>query len=251
METATAHPQASANEIARRGLRAAVWLAAPGLVLSLAGVGVTAAAYAGRTEGNVRMAVIGVGALLIGLGLLAAGTITAVVSYVNRARRRRGDLLARQYSDRNPGGEIPLPGASLPEAPAAPRTKLAAVPFAAKNKGVTTREFRAGADVWRILEDWALRAGYSFVGQDTDSRTYKKGNDPVFVPTFVRLTWKDPDYVLETWLEPTAANRFVSLGMIPRVLGPESGGVMGSIPRYMARGDINQLMVRLGVPPIA
>jgi hypothetical protein len=119
-----------------------------------------------------------------------------------------------------------------------------------KVRGRTVREFTSGADVWEILERWALQAGYALVLQDKTSRTYQKGNNPVFVPTFVKVTWTKPGYRLETWLEPPGINRFVSLATIPRELGLESGGVTGTVPRVMARRDVNRLLDLLRVPPV-
>jgi hypothetical protein len=117
-----------------------------------------------------------------------------------------------------------------------------------KVRGRTVREFTSNADVWEILERWALAARYELVVQDQVSRTYQKGSNPFFVPTFVKLTWENPGYCLETWQEPPGLNRFVSLGTIPRVLGLESGGITGSVPRMIARRDVNRLLGLLGVP---
>jgi hypothetical protein len=78
-------------------------LAIPGFVLFATGLGLTVAAYAGRTTGNFVMALCGVACFLVGIGLLLSALIILVISLVQGARARREELLSQQYRLRHGG----------------------------------------------------------------------------------------------------------------------------------------------------
>ena len=250
MEIDVARPAPRPVEAGPQVSRFAIGLACAGALLLVAGFIFMAVAYAGRETGNMVMATVGAGVLILGACLGVAGLITVAVSYSEVHRARHEEFLGREYASRHPGQAAPSIASAGAEVLPEPKTRLGVVPFAAKNKGATVREFRAGGDVLEIAERWALQSGFALAAQDADSRTYRKGDNPVFVPTFVRIAWRGPDYLLEAWLEPTPVNRFVSLGMIPPALGLDSGGVMASVPRYMGRREVNDLLAALGVATI-
>lgn len=43
-----------------------------------------------------------------------------------------------------------------------------------KIKGRTIREFHSDGNIWGILDSWAEKSKYELLGQDEDSRTYRK-----------------------------------------------------------------------------
>ena len=105
---------------------------------------------------------------------------------------------------------------------------------------ITIREVACEKDAWPIVDEWAQDAGYRLVEKSGGSRVYRKG-----VETRVRLTSSDGKVTVEAWLEPHIFQRVMTLFVVPKVMGIESGGVVLKFPRDSARKNVNELIEEL------
>lgn len=117
-------------------------------------------------------------------------------------------------------------------------------------KGRTVRDFQANADVWGMLDSWALQYGFDLVEQDQVSRTYQRGTGFWMSAPMVKVSWNGSFYRLEAWVYTILINRIFTFGIFPEECVVESGGFMNMIPRANAREKVNALLQILGQPPI-
>lgn len=119
---------------------------------------------------------------------------------------------------------------------------------------VPTRvEFRAGADLWPVVESWAAEQGYRLQPADGQpGRLYQKGTGFLVAPMMLRIDQQPDGQVrLDAWIRVNLFVRAMGLFLIPSLMGIQSGGFKLVLPRKIAREAVNQLLARLGQAAIA
>jgi hypothetical protein len=114
----------------------------------------------------------------------------------------------------------------------------------------TRREFTTSEPIWPRVESWAATAGYDLKQSSDSSRTYQKGKGFWVAPMMLGVGQEGERAHVEAWIRTPPFARAMSLFMLPREMGVESGGVKARIPRNMARRAVNDLLSSLGQPPI-
>lgn len=114
----------------------------------------------------------------------------------------------------------------------------------------TRREFTAPEPIWPKVESWAAAAGYRLKQSGNLTRLYEKGKGFWVAPMMLEAGQQGDRAHVEAWIRATPFVRVMSLFMLPREMGVESGGLKARIPRNMARGAANDLLSLLGQPPI-
>jgi hypothetical protein len=104
--------------------------------------------------------------------------------------------------------------------------------------------------IWPKVESWAGKAGYSLKQSSDRSRLYQRGVGFWVAPMMLEAGQEGDRAHIEAWIRATPFVRVMSLFMLPREMGVESGGFKGRLPRNMARGTVNELLSSLGQPPI-
>jgi hypothetical protein len=114
----------------------------------------------------------------------------------------------------------------------------------------TVREFDFGDDVTMIVDSWAQEAGYRKKESDSAGSVYQKGHGFWVAPMMVEVGQAGSRVTLKAWIRTNLFTRIGALFMIPKSMGVESGGFKLALPRKIARGKVNQLLEKLGQPPI-
>lgn len=115
--------------------------------------------------------------------------------------------------------------------------------------GRTVREFESSENVFDIVDAWSRENGYELV-EAAEHRLYQKGHNLAVMPMMLSIRPAGGRYRLEAWARAPLINRILALGLLPEEIVVDSGGRKAIIPRKKARGDVNKLLERLGVPPI-
>jgi hypothetical protein len=115
----------------------------------------------------------------------------------------------------------------------------------------TTLRFNSTADVWAIVEQWAVENAYRRMTPEGNVRSYEKGDGLLVAPMMLKVWHENQDTYLEAWVSINSLIRFVSFGTMPPEIGIESGGIKAVLPRNIARAAVNQLLARLGQGQIA
>lgn len=103
---------------------------------------------------------------------------------------------------------------------------------------------------WATVESWAPEKGYICKESAGGTRTYQKGVGFWVAPMMLSLTEKDGSIELVAWIRANLFVRICSLMLLPAEMGIESGGFKAALPRKMARNAVNELLAKLGQPPI-
>jgi len=113
-------------------------------------------------------------------------------------------------------------------------------------KGRTTREFACSSDPWPIVEAWAAENGYQLKKEEGPTRLYHKGNWQLMAPACLQFTWSENRAKLEAWVK---ADIYLLISLLTGKK-PEarldSGGLIATVPRRLAREAVNKLLSRLG-----
>jgi len=113
-------------------------------------------------------------------------------------------------------------------------------------KGRSTREFDYSAEIWPVIEAWAAEQGYVLKKQDGATRHYQKSHWQLMAPACLRVTQQDDHVVLEAWVKAD----FYLLTSLLTGKQPEarleSGGLVATVPRRIAREAVNRLLATLG-----
>ena len=115
----------------------------------------------------------------------------------------------------------------------------------------TIRDFQVPYDVSQLADGWAAANKFGLKGVDPDgSRNYQRGDGVITGVKLCTVRQAGPHVRVEAWIHATLLARICALFLIPTDMSVESGGVRGIIPRSECRNSVNQLLVRLGQPPI-
>ena len=117
-------------------------------------------------------------------------------------------------------------------------------------KARTVLTFVHKNDITDIVERWAEAHDYRFKEMEGQLRMYQRGTGLWTSP--MRMAYKqDDDKVnIEAYVYTPLLSRIMGLFLIPKEAHIESGGFMASVPRKIARKDINALLEELGQPPL-
>jgi len=117
--------------------------------------------------------------------------------------------------------------------------------------GRTTREFRYPTEIWPVIESWATQNGYALKKENGVTRLYQKSNWQLMAPACLQVTQQGDLVKLEAWVK---ADLFLLLSLLTGKQ-PEarldSGGLVATLPRRIARGAVNILLSTLGQKPIS
>jgi hypothetical protein len=114
----------------------------------------------------------------------------------------------------------------------------------------TIRTFPTPEHFWPIVEAWAADKGFSCKSKQGTTRLYQKGIGLLVAPMLLQVTERGGTVTLEAWVYSGWLVRLLSLFMMPKEIGVETGGFKGLIPRKIARAAINELLPKLGQPPL-
>ncbi len=112
----------------------------------------------------------------------------------------------------------------------------------------TTLRFRATGDIWAVVEQWARENGYKQKESVGHERLYQKRL--LVVPLMLRVRSEDQETYLEAWIRFNLYFRMWWLFILPAETGIDSRAFWGGIPVKVARKAVNELLARLGQPPI-
>lgn len=114
----------------------------------------------------------------------------------------------------------------------------------------TVRDFSSAVDVWPIVEGWMGAADFRLVSQTGATRRYQRGYGFLTAPMVLEITQTGSQVHLESWISVGFIARLSALFLVPAEMGIESGGFRLVVPRNIARKAVNDLLPRLGQPPI-
>lgn len=112
----------------------------------------------------------------------------------------------------------------------------------------TEIDFDTVQDIQKVFEDWAQQHGYKFQEMEGDMSLYQRGSGFWTAP--MRLAYRQTgEHVhMEAYVYAPFFNRLMAFFLVPKESHIESGGFVASVPRALARKDINALLESLGQP---
>jgi len=116
----------------------------------------------------------------------------------------------------------------------------------------TYRDFTASTSIWPIVDEWAAGSSFRLKQQQTGqaTRLYQRGYGLLTAPMMLQISQTGDKAHLEAWISVGTLSRLMALFLVPAEMGIESGGFKLVVPRNVARGAINKLLVALSQPPI-
>lgn len=116
----------------------------------------------------------------------------------------------------------------------------------------TSLTFQPTVDPWPVIDRWAVAEGYKPQPADGQpGKLYQKGVGFLVAPMMLRIDQQaDGRLRLDAWIRAGLLVRAFSLFILPPVMGIQSGGFKGVLPRKIARETVNQLLAQLGGPAI-
>jgi hypothetical protein len=114
----------------------------------------------------------------------------------------------------------------------------------------TTLRFSSAVDVWPVVQTWAAEQGYKLKGSAGNECTFQKGVGFLVAPAMLRVKQEGGVIDLEAWIRINLLARAGSVFILPAETGIGSGGFRAVVPRRFARTAVNELLARLGQPPI-
>lgn len=114
----------------------------------------------------------------------------------------------------------------------------------------TVRSFAAEGDFWGTVDAWAAESRYALKESDQSWKLYQKGKGFWVAPMMVEIREAEGEVHIAAWIRVPLFTRLMALFMLPSEMGIESGGFRAVVPRNMARKAVNQLLEKLGQPPI-
>jgi hypothetical protein len=114
----------------------------------------------------------------------------------------------------------------------------------------TEIDFERVEDIQKIVDDWAAAHDYKFLEMEEDMRVYQRGSGFWTAPMRLGYRQTGERVHMEAYVYAPLLNRIMSLFLVPKECKIESGGFVASIPRAMARKDVNNLLETLGQPPL-
>lgn len=110
----------------------------------------------------------------------------------------------------------------------------------------TKIDFDSVQDIQKIVEDWAQQHGYKFQVMEGDMRLYQRGSGFWTAPMRLAFSQNEEHVHMEAYVFAPLFNRLMALFLVPKETHIESSGFVASVPRAMARKDVNALLESLG-----
>lgn len=117
-------------------------------------------------------------------------------------------------------------------------------------KARTEIDFDTVQDIQKVVDDWAQQHGYKFQEMEGDMRLYQRGSGFWTAPMRLSFRQTGEHVHMEAYVFAPPLNRLMALFLVPKESFIESGGFVASVPRAMARKDVNALLESLGQPPL-
>lgn len=117
-------------------------------------------------------------------------------------------------------------------------------------KARTVLDFEHKGDIKDIVEEWAAGHDYKFKEMEGKLRMYQRGTGFWTAPMRLVYMQEGNKVHLEAYVYTPLLSRIMGLFIVPKEAHIESGGFVASIPRKMARKDVNVLLEKLGQPPL-
>jgi len=117
-----------------------------------------------------------------------------------------------------------------------------------KMKARTVLNFEYKGDIKDIVERWAASHDYRFKEMDGQLRMYQRGTGFWTAPMRMAYKQNGNKVNIEAYVYAPLLIRIMGLFLLPKETHVESGGFAGSVPRKMARKDVNALLEKLGQP---
>jgi hypothetical protein len=105
-------------------------------------------------------------------------------------------------------------------------------------------------NVWPVVDAWAPGAGFNLLLEQGTHRLYQKGTGFLVAPMMLDLELQNGRLVLQSWVRSNLFVRIMALFMLPAEMNIQPGGFRAVLPRNIARGKVNELLTKLGAPPI-
>lgn len=101
---------------------------------------------------------------------------------------------------------------------------------------------------FQVIETWAKAEGWKLLGDKSDMKVknYQRGYGFWTAPMKLELVDKGSEVEAKAWIPANLFVRLMTLFIIPKQMGIESGGFKGVLPRKIARESINRLIESLG-----
>jgi hypothetical protein len=127
-------------------------------------------------------------------------------------------------------------------------TASAIVPASEQKR--TTVKIELRYDPWETINNWGKASGFLPMTDVGTSRLYQKGTGFWVAPMMLAAQVDGNVLTLQAWIRGTFIARLFSLFILPAEMHIRSGGLKAVLPRNMARGEVNKLILALGGPPI-
>jgi len=114
----------------------------------------------------------------------------------------------------------------------------------------TVRDFSLSYNVFPVVEEWASQNKYNLIEATDNSRTYKRGKNVLTAPSILIISQNNDIVHLESYIKIHFLARLNSLFLLPGQMSLNSGGFRAVVPRKLARGNVNQLLLKLEQEPI-
>ena len=113
----------------------------------------------------------------------------------------------------------------------------------------TLRDLPLTNETWPRIDAWAAQQQFRLTQTLPMGRIYEKGTGIFVAPIAVSVENTAQGVHLESWIKLSTFLRLCWLFLAPSELGIDNG-IVGMIPRRMARTAVNHLLASLGQPPI-
>lgn len=110
----------------------------------------------------------------------------------------------------------------------------------------TVREFTYSPDLWPLVDNWAVTAGFTLETKEESFRVYSKGRWLFLAPTHLEIRQDGERVILQAWVKAQYYMLMALLSGKPTEGGLESGGLSAWVQRMRAREAVNRLLVSLG-----
>lgn len=116
---------------------------------------------------------------------------------------------------------------------------------------LTTRSFSFFSPIWSIVDQWSKDLDYKLITEEQMptgvKRIYQKKNIYSLISGFstkLEISQKGIDVYMCTYVYMPTIYRILQGFIFPEKMKLESGGIIGGLPRQMARTDVNVLLER-------
>lgn len=116
----------------------------------------------------------------------------------------------------------------------------------------TVVTYQVNQDPWPVIAQWAQQHGFNPREPQTGNvKLFQKGSGFWTAATRAQFTYDGASTMqLQAWIPISLFARIGALFLLPAEMHIRSGGFKAAIPRSSARKAVNDLLGRVGAPPI-